>query len=141
MLSAPDKTAGDTPAPPRCCLPALILRFDHHALGVSIPENKRAAKEMLHVAREAAMKAVGYVESLPISDPNSLFDIEVPKPRPGGRDLLVRIEAISVNPVDTKVRMRRTGTPEAPVLLGWDAAGVVEEVGEAVSLFKPGDEV
>ena len=87
------------------------------------------------------MKAVGYVESLPIRDPNSLLDIEVPKPRPGARDLLVAIEAISVNPVDTKVRMRRAGTPEAPVILGWDAAGVVEAVGEAVSLFKPGDEV
>jgi len=87
------------------------------------------------------MKAVGYIESLPISDSKSLFDFETPKPTAGPRDLLVRVEAISINPVDTKIRMRRTGTPEKPVILGWDAAGVVEAVGEAVSLFKPGDEV
>src|SRR5215207_3896839 len=88
-----------------------------------------------------AMKAVGYIESRAISDSDSLFDFETPKPRPGSRDLLVRIEAISVNPVDTKVRMRRAGSSEKPVILGWDAAGVVDEVGEAVSLFRPGDEV
>jgi NADPH:quinone reductase len=53
----------------------------------------------------------------------------------------VKIEAVSVNPVDTKVRRQRTGTLEAPVILGWDAAGSVEAVGEAVTLFRPGDEV
>ena len=87
------------------------------------------------------MKAVGYVQSLPITDPKSLFDFEAPTPVPGPRDLLVRVEAISVNPVDTKVRMRRQGTAEAPVILGWDAAGIVEAVGGEVSLFRPGDEV
>ncbi|WP_029349374.1 zinc-binding alcohol dehydrogenase family protein [Bosea sp. 117] len=87
------------------------------------------------------MKAVGYIESLPISDERSLFDFETPVPSPGPRDLLVKIAAISVNPVDTKVRLRRQGTPDAPVILGWDAAGIVEAVGAEVTLFKPGDEV
>jgi zinc-binding alcohol dehydrogenase family protein len=87
------------------------------------------------------MKAIGYAESLPSADERSLFDFEAPKPEPGPRDLLVKIEAISVNPVDTKVRMRRAGTQEQPVILGWDAAGTVEAVGRDVTLFKPGDAV
>lgn len=87
------------------------------------------------------MRAIGYVDSLPVDDERSLFEFETPKPSPGPRDLLVRIRAIAVNPVDTKVRMRRAGTKEAPVILGWDAAGVVEAVGKEVSLFKAGDEV
>jgi zinc-binding alcohol dehydrogenase family protein len=87
------------------------------------------------------MKAIGYVDSLPIAEERSLFAFETAKPVPGPRDLLVRIKAVSVNPVDTKVRMRRAGTKEAPVILGWDAAGIVEAVGQDVSLFKAGDEV
>ncbi|HWA49634.1 MAG TPA: zinc-binding alcohol dehydrogenase family protein [Dongiaceae bacterium] len=87
------------------------------------------------------MKAIGYTDSLPSSDEKSLFEFEAAKPTPGPRDLLVRVKAISVNPVDTKVRMRRQGTKEAPVILGWDVAGVVEAVGKEVSLFKAGDEV
>jgi zinc-binding alcohol dehydrogenase family protein len=87
------------------------------------------------------MKAVGYVECLPIENERALFDFEAPKPVAGPRDLLVKIEAVSVNPVDTKERRRRAGTPQAPVILGWDAAGTVETVGEAVTLFHPGDEV
>lgn len=87
------------------------------------------------------MKAVGYIESLPITEEKSLFDFETAKPSPGPRDLLVNVKAISVNPVDTKVRMRRQGTPDAPVILGWDATGVVEAVGADVTFFKPGDEV
>ncbi|OYX14106.1 MAG: NADPH:quinone reductase [Rhizobiales bacterium 32-66-8] len=87
------------------------------------------------------MKAIGYTQSLPISDPKALFAFEAPAPVPGPRDLLVRVKAISVNPVDTKVRMRRQGTDDAPVILGWDAAGVVDAVGDAVTLFRPGDEV
>ncbi len=87
------------------------------------------------------MKAIGYAASLPISDARSLFDFDAPAPVPGARDLLVRVKAISVNPVDTKVRMRRQGTQAEPVILGWDAAGVVEAVGADVTLFRPGDEV
>lgn len=87
------------------------------------------------------MKAIGYTNSLPSSDENSLFEFEATNPTPGPRDLLVKVKAISVNPVDTKVRMRRQGTKEAPVILGWDVAGVVESVGKEVTLFKAGDEV
>lgn len=87
------------------------------------------------------MKAIGYVDSLPIADERSLFEFETPTPVPGPHDLLVKIEAVSVNPVDTKVRMRRQGTADTPVILGWDAAGTVTAIGEAVTLFRPGDAV
>ena len=87
------------------------------------------------------MKAIGYTKSLPISDPQSLQDIELPKPEPTGRDLLVRVEAISVNPVDTKVRSRKESADGEPVVLGWDVAGVVESVGQNVELFSAGDDV
>jgi zinc-binding alcohol dehydrogenase family protein len=88
------------------------------------------------------MKAIGYREPLPIDDPTSLLDIELPRPKPRDRDVLVEVKAISVNPVDTKVRMR-TG-PDAGQeykVLGWDAAGVVVETGKDTSMFKVGDEV
>lgn len=87
------------------------------------------------------MKAVGYAESLPITEERSLFDFEAPKPIPGPRDVLVKIEAISVNPIDTKVRKRKAGTTDSPVILGWDAAGLVEGVGANVSRFVPGEGV
>ena len=87
------------------------------------------------------MKAVAYFQNLPIDNPDSLQDIELPEPQPGPRDLLVEVRAISVNPVDTKVR--RNATPEAgqPKVLGWDVAGVVKAVGSDVTLFQPGDHV
>ena len=87
------------------------------------------------------MRAVGYQTSLPIEDVNALVDIELPKPEAAGRDLLVRVEAVSVNPVDTKVRKR--AQPEAGQwkVLGWDAAGTVEAVGPEASRFRPGDKV
>ncbi|MBW8873964.1 MAG: zinc-binding alcohol dehydrogenase family protein [Acidobacteria bacterium] len=87
------------------------------------------------------MRAVGLYRYLPIEDPESLVDVEVPKPEARGRDLLVRVRAVSVNPVDTKVRAPKEQVEVQPRILGWDAAGVVEAVGEAVSLFSPGDEV
>ncbi len=87
------------------------------------------------------MVAVGYAASLPITEERSLFEFETAVPTPGDRDLLVRVKAVSVNPVDVKTRMRRQGTEAAPVILGWDAAGVVEATGRGCSLFKPGDEV
>lgn len=87
------------------------------------------------------MKAIGLTHYLPIDDPNSLLDIEIEKPEPTGRDLLVRIEAIAVNPVDTKVRAPKDAVEETPRILGWDAAGVVAAVGDEVTLFKAGDEV
>ncbi len=88
------------------------------------------------------MKAVGYRHSLPSADPQSLGDITADVPRPGPRDLRVAVKAVSVNPIDTKMRMRAEAKPgEPPKILGYDAAGVVEAVGPEVSLFKPGDEV
>jgi NADPH:quinone reductase len=87
------------------------------------------------------MKAVALTRYLPISDPESLVDVELPDPTPTGRDLLVRVKAISVNPVDTKVRSPKDKVEPAPRVLGWDAAGVVEAVGPECSMFKAGDEV
>ena len=69
------------------------------------------------------MRAVGYQTSLPIENPASLQDIDLPKPTPSGRDLLVEIKAISVNPVDTKVRRSAAPEKEQWRVLGWDAAG------------------
>lgn len=87
------------------------------------------------------MKAIGYKENLPIENEQSLQDIELGTPKASGRDLLVEVKAIAVNPVDYKIRQR--AKPEAGQwkVIGWDAAGVVKVVGEDVSLFKPGDEV
>lgn len=87
------------------------------------------------------MKAVAYQQSLPIDHPDALQDVDVSKPQAGGRDLLVDIKAVSVNPVDTKVR--RGSAPPAGEwkVLGWDAAGVVAAIGPEVTGFKPGDRV
>lgn len=91
------------------------------------------------------MKAVLAREPLPAGDPRALYDAEVPEPgAPGGHDLLVRVEAVSVNPLDTKVRRdayRGARSPEGERILGWDAAGIVEAAGSEVTLFKPGDPV
>lgn len=87
------------------------------------------------------MKAVGLTRYLPITDPESLVDLELPEPVPAAHDLLVRVKAISVNPVDTKVRRPKADVEASPKVLGWDAAGVVEAVGENVAMFRPGDEV
>ena len=87
------------------------------------------------------MKAVALFKYLPITHPDSLLDIELPKPQPKGRDLLVAVKAVAVNPVDTKVRAPKDKTEAAPRVLGWDAAGIVESVGPEVTLFKPGDAV
>ncbi|MEX2197912.1 MAG: zinc-binding alcohol dehydrogenase family protein [Burkholderiales bacterium] len=86
------------------------------------------------------MKAVGHYRSLPIDDPESLVDVDVPEPKPEGRDLLVEVRAISVNPVDTK-RRAAGAQPDQLKILGYDAAGVVKATGPQASLFKPGDEV
>lgn len=87
------------------------------------------------------MKAVGYRKSLDIGDSDALLDVELPDPVPTGRDILVQVKAVSVNPVDTKLRKRVT-PPEGEVnVLGYDSTGVVVKTGADVSLFKPGDEV
>jgi NADPH2:quinone reductase len=87
------------------------------------------------------MKAVAYQQAGPISAPESLIDVELPRPQAGGRDLLVEVRAVSVNPVDTKVRASANpeGTPYK--VIGYDAVGVVVEAGPAARLFKPGDAV
>ncbi len=89
------------------------------------------------------MRAIGYAKSLPIDDPKSLEDIDLPDPTAsdlGANDLLVEVAAVSVNPVDTKVRMR--AEPETGhKVLGWDASGTVKAVGSGVTLFQPGDDV
>ena len=87
------------------------------------------------------MKAVALTRYLPIADPASLVDVALPKPAPGTHDLLVRVEAVSVNPVDTKVRAPRPQLEMQPKVLGYDAAGVVETVGAEVQGFRPGDRV
>jgi NADPH:quinone reductase len=87
------------------------------------------------------MKAIALHRHLPIDNPESLVDIELPRPQPAGRDVLVAIKAISVNPVDTKVRSANNPAPAEPRVLGWDAAGIIEAVGPEAGLFKPGDKV
>jgi len=87
------------------------------------------------------MKAIGYRQNLPVDQPHALEDLELPAPQPGPRDLLVRVKAVSVNPVDTKVRRNRAPKPGEPEVLGWDAVGIVEGVGAEVQGFEPGDRV
>lgn len=87
------------------------------------------------------MKAVALTHYLPVEDRSAFFDIELTKPVAAGRDLLVAVRAVSINPVDTKIRSPKDTVEETPRILGWDASGVVEAVGSDVSLFKPGDEV
>ncbi|MFH1553698.1 MAG: zinc-binding alcohol dehydrogenase family protein [Pseudomonadota bacterium] len=87
------------------------------------------------------MRAVGYQHSLPIDDALALSDIDLPRPVATGRDLLVEVRAVSVNPVDTKVRRRAAAEAGEWKVLGWDAAGVVVEAGPDATFFKPGDAV
>src|SRR5258706_14548957 len=87
------------------------------------------------------MKAGGLHRSLPIDQADALVDCDIKKPEPAARDLLVQVEAVSVNPVDTKVRMRGNPDPDIPKILGYDAAGTVAAVGATCTLFKPGDKV
>lgn len=87
------------------------------------------------------MKAIGYTESLAVDHPRSLIDIEQPVPMPSGRDLLVRVKAISVNPVDTKIRANVSPSHDGFKVLGWDAVGEVVDVGAEVEHYRKGDNV
>lgn len=89
------------------------------------------------------MKAIGFKTSLSIEKEDSFIEFETPKPVPGTHDLLIKIEAVSVNPVDFKIRQNsaKETVLETPKIIGWDAVGIVEAVGDKVSLFKVGDEV
>jgi NADPH2:quinone reductase len=90
------------------------------------------------------MKAVALTQYLPINVPESFLDVDLPTPKPSGHDMLIAVQAVAVNPVDTKVRAGRgkEGVVEDPPrIIGWDASGVVKAIGDGVTLFKPGDEV
>ncbi|AQZ32390.1 zinc-binding alcohol dehydrogenase family protein [Pseudomonas sp. NFACC19-2] len=87
------------------------------------------------------MKAIAYYQSLPVDHPEALQDVQLAEPTPGAHDLLVEVRAISVNPVDTKIRLGVKPENGAAKVLGWDASGVVKAVGSEVSLFQPGDRV
>lgn len=87
------------------------------------------------------MKAIGYTKSLPITDPESLTDIELSQPIATGRDLLVKIKAIAVNPVDYKIRKNVSADDGKYKVIGWDAVAEVVAAGETVTQFKPGDVV
>lgn len=87
------------------------------------------------------MKAIGYTEAGSIDRADALIDLELPIPDPGPHDLRVRVTAVSVNPVDTKIRKNRAPQAGTPGVLGWDAAGVVDAVGSEVQSFAAGDRV
>ncbi|WP_034925205.1 zinc-binding alcohol dehydrogenase family protein [Gillisia sp. CAL575] len=89
------------------------------------------------------MKAIGFKKSLPISDKESFIEFETETPSPKGYDILVKVQANSVNPVDFKIRQNaaRDEVLETPKVIGWDAVGIVEAVGEKTSKFKVGDAV
>lgn len=87
------------------------------------------------------MKAVAYQKAGPITSPEALVNIELDTPVAEGRDLLVRVQAISVNPVDTKIRNNVNPENNQWKTLGWDAVGIVEAIGDQVSQFKVGDAV
>lgn len=87
------------------------------------------------------MKAVAFTKYLPVNEPQSFVDVDLPIPTPIGRDILVSVQAVAVNPVDTKVRAPKDKVESAPRVIGWDASGVVAAVGPDVTLFKVGDPV
>ena len=87
------------------------------------------------------MKAIGYINNLPIDHAESLMDIELDQPKAQGQDLLIKIDAIAVNPVDTKIRQNVPSSSSSHKVIGWDAVGEVIAIGEDVSQFKPGDKV
>jgi NADPH2:quinone reductase len=88
------------------------------------------------------MKAIGARQFLPVSDPACLVEFTTGTPFPGPLDLLVRVHAVAMNPVDTKIRASLGTIPsDPPRILGWDAAGTVEAIGADVSGFAVGDEV
>jgi zinc-binding alcohol dehydrogenase family protein len=87
------------------------------------------------------MKAVAYYKNLPIDQDDALLDLDLPEPTPQGHDLLVEVQAVSVNPVDTKIRSRVSPGEGQAKVLGWDATGIVRATGPEAALFKPGDRV
>lgn len=95
----------------------------------------------MFLAKDRVMKAIGYYKSLPITEAQSLLDIDVPTPKVSGKDILVAVKAIAVNPIDIKIRNRSQPENGSARILGWDATGTVIDVGPDVHLFKVGDDV
>ena len=91
--------------------------------------------------KEHLMKAIALLHYLPIDNPDALLDVELRKPQPTGRDILVEVKAVAVNPVDTKVRSPKDRVEPSPRVIGYDASGIVAAVGPDATLFRPGDEV
>jgi zinc-binding alcohol dehydrogenase family protein len=87
------------------------------------------------------MTAIAFRKQSTLTEPDCLTDIVTTRPAPGRHDLLVAVRAVSVNPVDTKIRAGLVAVQDGVTSLGWDAAGIVEAVGDAVTLFRPGDAV
>ncbi len=87
------------------------------------------------------MKAIAYTKPQAINHPESLIDVELPQPIAIGRDLLIKVKAIAVNPVDYKIRQNVAAEEGQYKIIGWDAVGEVVATGESVSNFKPGDSV
>ena len=87
------------------------------------------------------MRAVGFTRYLPVTDPEAFLDLDLPKPVPQGRDVLVAVKAVAINPVDVKVRSPKDKVEPQPRVIGYDASGVVEAVSPGATLFKVGDEV
>jgi len=85
------------------------------------------------------MRAIGADDGFDLEDGNKFYEFDIDQPQPKQYDLLIRVQAISINPVDTKIR--QSPVTQAPRVLGFDAVGVVEAVGEEVKHFKVGDEV
>jgi NADPH:quinone reductase len=93
------------------------------------------------MSQKQTMKAIGATSNLPITERESLLDLQIEKPVPTGRDILVKVKAISVNPADVGIRESHDFEKESPKILGWDVAGTVEKIGPDCQLFKPGDDV
>lgn len=87
------------------------------------------------------MKVIGYTSSLPITDDNALQSFDIETPTATGRDVLVKVNAIAVNPVDCKIRQRVTPQNGDIKVLGWDAVGEITHIGDEVENFAIGDRV
>src|SRR5262249_34009237 len=121
---------------PSSFLPSSLPIALSHALRQTAAALKCQARHRANRTRDISIRAVGYKHSLPIDQAEALIDLTIDKPAPGGRDLLVQVKAVSVNPVDTKVRLRADPKGGAPKILGYDASGIVAAVGPDATLFR-----
>lgn len=118
-----------------------MINNPHQAVARFIKRANLANKIAWAIQGDSAVKGVGYKRAIPIEDAESLIDVTLPEPTPDPHDLLVEVKAVSVNPVDTKVRQSTSPPPGEIKVLGWDCAGIVRAVGRDVALFSPGDKV